>query len=157
MTGHHTIPTREIDWPKVAGNFLTGLVAASLLQAAIDLLFWYGAHWYFLGAKRLLAGQFLHPLDSFMASLFGLTAFTAAASLLPALAVMAICRRRDIKGPTAYMTGGALTGVISVLASVSNPWASYVIVYAVPLALSGVASGYIFWRRGVRAVEIEHI
>ncbi|ASY65465.1 hypothetical protein SJ05684_b44830 (plasmid) [Sinorhizobium sojae CCBAU 05684] len=139
----------------IGANFLAGLAAASVLQAAIDLLFWYGAHWYFLGANPLLAGHVLHPLDSFAASLFGLAAFTAAASLLPALSVVAFCRRRDIKGPMAYMTGGALTGVIGVLASVSNPFASHVLVYAAPLALSGIASGYVFWRVGIRAIEID--
>jgi hypothetical protein len=146
-------PTRPADWPMVARYFLTGLATASLLQAVIDLLYWYGAHWYFLGTKRLLTGDVLHPLDSFPASLVGLTAITAAVSLLPAVAVMAFCRWRSIKGPAAYVAGGALTGIIGVLANVSDPLAWTAMVYAAALALSGFASGYVFWRVGIRPLE----
>ncbi|HXV28959.1 MAG TPA: hypothetical protein VD840_01380 [Sinorhizobium sp.] len=155
MTSHDGTPTRPTDWPMAAGNFLTGLAAASAVQAVIDLLYWYGGHWYFfgIGMRRILTGDVLHPLDSFAASLFGLAAFTAAASLLPALAVVAFCRWRNIKGPMAYMAGGALTGAIGAQASVSNPLDSIAFMYVVPLAFSGIASGYVFWRVGIRAIE----
>lgn len=155
MTSHGATPMRPTDWPTVAGHFLKGLAAASAVQAVIDLLYWYGGHWYFfgIGMRRILTGDVPHPLDRFAASLFGLTAFTAAASLLPALAVAAFCRWRNIKGPTAYMAAGALTGAIGAQASISNPLDRIAFIYVVPLAFSGIVSGYVFWRVGIRAIE----
>lgn len=136
-------------WALFATHFAFGLAVASLVQAAIDLVYWYGAQWFFVGTTRFFQGDVLHPMDSFAQSIVGMTAITAAVALVPALVLTAICRRQGIRGPITYMIGGALTGVSGVLAIVSNPFHGIVTVYAAGLGFSGAVGGYVFWRAGI--------
>ncbi|KXF75124.1 hypothetical protein ATN84_20835 [Paramesorhizobium deserti] len=147
------ISERSPAWPTLAKHFAFGLAIASSVQAVIDLFYWYTAQWFFIGSERFLAGDALAPMDSFVESLIIMTAITAATAFLPALALTAFCRWRGIPGPAAYVIGGALTGVMAVLVTVSDPFHQAAAVYAAGLGISGAASGYIFWRASLHGIN----